>query len=189
MVVTELEKQLRTVAKSWRTAMYEIGQLLNELRKAGEPTDQYRSHILSGEFGMPMSMSLVAMRWASGEFGRGKQADMLVRKVPSSVLAEMDSETAEALATKPQTIFSPPEGRMTTKRLADMNRQEITHNVTANGVRPAKIEDKPHRSCTASGVVREDGKLYITVGGASPLRIRLPAKIIEQLEAELAVPV
>ena len=63
-------EQLRKAAASWRTAMLEIGTILNALKENGEPVDILRESVLREEFGMPMTTSLVAMRWAAGEYGR-----------------------------------------------------------------------------------------------------------------------
>lgn len=173
-------KTLETLAQNWRSAMLAIGRELCRLKAAGENTDIIRSAVLRERYGMPMAQSTVAMRWAAGEFG--KYAETIVSKLPPSVLHEMDAAVAIGLAEMRHSIQSPTEGRIVSKKLSEMTRDEITHSIDRHGARTTSPPDRVFRSVLASHVERDESGIYIVTKGVSPMRVKLTAKILAELE-------
>lgn len=176
-------EQLRKAAASWRTAMLEIGTILNALKENGEPVDILRESVLREEFGMPMTTSLVAMRWAAGEYG--PKSEEIVKKVPASVLSKMDSSAIASITSGKHTIYSPVEKRVVSKHFDAMTRDEVTKNITPVGFRPMQSQDRPYRCCVASHIEHEGEHLYVVVKGTSPIRVRLSGRVLRELQKEM----
>ena len=171
---------LESLAVQWRQSMLAIGQELCRLKEVGENTDIVRSAVLRERYGMPMAQSAVAMRWAAGEFG--KNAETIVSKIPAAILYEMPSEVAVSLEEKRHSIQSPTEGRIVSKRLSEMTRAEITHSIDKHGPRTSTKPDRVYRSVVASHVEHDERGVYVVTKGISPLRVKLTAKVLAELE-------
>jgi len=171
---------LESLAGQWRQSMLAIGQELCRLKEVGENTDIIRNAVLRERYGMPMAQSAVAMRWAAGEFG--KHAETIVSKIPASILHEMPAEVAVSLEEKRHSIQSPTEGRIVTKRLSEMTRDEITHGIDKHGPRTSTKPDRVYRSVVASHVEHDERGVYVVTKGISPLRVKLTAKVLAELE-------
>lgn len=173
-------KKLENLATQWRQSMLDIGRELCRLKAAGENTDIIRSAVLREKFGMSMAQSAVAMRWAAGEFG--EHAATIVAKVPAAILSEMPAEVAISLATKRHSIQSPTEGRVVSKRLDEMTRVEVTHAIDKHGPRTINRPERIFRSVLASHIERDEHGTYVVTKGSIPLRVKLTAKVLAELE-------
>lgn len=181
---------LRETATAWKSSIYEIGRILNEIAEV-DPHEAHvcRETILRDEFGMPLAQSRVAMRWAAGEFGEDDLAEELVRKVPASKLAHWSTETIQQVTSQPLILMSRREGRPVKKSFAEASREDISYNATNQGIRFARPSDQPFRSCMASHVIREDGHVYIVTRERPPSRIKLTKRILRELTEEELVSV
>jgi hypothetical protein len=176
------EKELKAALEKWRDSLRQIGEICNTMMAEGTPEMVLRS--VCSSYGMGDSAFTTATRWARGDYGSGCEASILIKRVPHSRLAMMDSDIAKDLATKPLRVFSRPEGRVVTKLLKDFNKQEAAF-ITERGLPPIAEQTRTEPAayaCRAGSVVEDDnsgGVVFISRGN-HPVRMRVPILMLEK---------
>jgi len=170
------ENELREILKLWRTSLLAVGKLCVRLIGEGVP-ESILQGICCGEFGMTNASFAVCIKWARDEF-----PDIVVNRVPHTVVAKMTVDVAKELATKRHRIIA-SEGRVATKSIAEMTPEEITRCVTPLGVAPIKEQmtrEPEIRTCVAGSVTSDGPYLVFISRGRDRIRMKVSARLLEE---------
>lgn len=175
---------LRAAAVSWRSALKRIGEILLAIEQAEQPAELYMRTILQNEFGVPLASSQVALRWARGDYGDDAQAEVLLARVPHSVLALWSAQTITEVLSGTHRIASPDEGKVVAKQLAAMSRREVARNVDQRGFVPIGeqvIRLPMFRWCKAERIEADDTGVFVVSTKPEPIRMFVSRKLIREL--------
>jgi hypothetical protein len=180
----KLVKKLEQAAARWRDSLKAIGEVLLELKTAGEPVNLHQD-MLKDRYSIPVTTSTVAMRWANGDFG--EHGEMLIGKIKHSILATMSPEVITATIEGRHLISSPDENRVVEKTLSEMSAKEANRNISPQGFIPI-AEQQPKepafRHCRATSIEwDEDGGLTLVSNHRTCIRMTISAKLVAEIRA------
>lgn len=182
--------RLRTIARNLKDNLLELGKVLIEAEKRGEPLRVYLD-LLKNEFQIDRAEARVALRWARGDFGNEDQGRLLVTKVAPSLLATWDESAIQGALGNSHRVIDPEKGCVVELALDQMSRSVVSRNVGPQGFVPisARVTNEvPEvRSCYARSVFRDEtGRLVLEASGKEPVRMLINKDTEERLSEILA---